>query len=89
MTLVLYDNPASSNALKVRFLLAELRLPCTRRHVPLGFPRPEWYLEEYPFGTVPFLRDGDLALGESNAILRYLAMREGRTAAYLVFRKTS
>jgi glutathione S-transferase len=82
MALTLYDNPASSNAMKVRFLLAELGLAYERRHVPLARPRPDWYLERYPFGTIPFLEDGELALGESNAILRYLANREGATDLY-------
>jgi glutathione S-transferase len=80
--IVLYDNPASSNAMKVRFLLAELGLEYERRNVPLKRPRPAWYLARYPFGTVPFFEDGDLELGESNAILRYLANREGRTDLY-------
>jgi glutathione S-transferase len=82
MSLVLYSNPVSSNALKVRFLLAELGLEYERRHVPIGRPRPDWYLDIYPFGTIPFLEDGELRLGESNAILRYLANREGRTDLY-------
>ena len=38
--LVLYDNPASSNALKIRFLLAELGLPYERRTVPFAYPGP-------------------------------------------------
>src|SRR5690242_17436483 len=82
MGLLLYDNPASSNAMKVRFLLAELGLEYGRKHVPLARPRPDWYVARYPFGTVPFLEDGDFELGESNAILRYLANREGRTDLY-------
>ena len=82
MSIVLYSNPASSNAMKVRFLLAELGLEYEREHVPLARPRPDWYLEIYPFGTIPFMRDGDLELGESNAMLRYLANREGRTDLY-------
>src|SRR5689334_3720672 len=82
MGIVLYDNPASSNAMKVRFLLAELGLDYERKHVPLAHPRPDWYRAVYPFGTVPFLEDGDFELGESNAILRYLANREGRTDLY-------
>jgi len=82
MSLVLYTNPASSNAMKVRFLLAELGLEYERKHVPIGRPRPDWYVEIYPFGTIPFMRDGDLELGESNAMLRYLANREGRTDLY-------
>ena len=82
MGIVLYDNPASSNAMKVRFLLAELGLEYERRNVSLKRPRPDWYLALYPFGTIPFLEDGALQLGESNAILRYLANREGRTDLY-------
>ena len=82
MGIVLYDNPASSNAMKVRFLLAELGLEYERRNVSLKRPRPDWYVARYPFGTIPFLEDGDLELGESNAILRYLANREGRTDLY-------
>jgi glutathione S-transferase len=82
MSLVLYSNPASSNAMKVRFLLAELGLEYERKHVPLARPRPDWYVDIYPFGTIPFLRDGDFELGESNAMLRYLADREGRDDLY-------
>jgi glutathione S-transferase len=84
MALALYDNPASSNAMKVRFLLAELELEYERRHVPLVRPRPDWYAEIYPFATIPFFEDGEMRLGESNAILRYLANREGRTDLYPV-----
>src|SRR4051812_36153977 len=84
MALALYDNPASSNAMKVRFLLAELGLEYERRHVPLVRPRPDWYAEIYPFATIPFFEDGEMRLGESNAILRYLANREGRTDLYPV-----
>jgi glutathione S-transferase len=82
MSLVLYSNPASANAMKVRFLLAELGLEYEREHVPLARPRPGWYVDIYPFGTIPFLRDGDFELGESNAMLRYLADREGRDDLY-------
>lgn len=84
MALVLYDNPASSNAMKVRFLLAELGLQYERRHVPLPRPRPAEYVARYPFGTIPFMLDDELELGESNAILRYLANREGRHDLYPV-----
>ena len=82
MSLVLYSNPVSTNSMKVRFLLAELGLPYETRHVPMPRPRPGWYTELYPFGTLPFMTDGDLQLGESNAMLRYLANREGRDDLY-------
>jgi glutathione S-transferase len=80
--LVLYDHPASSNALKARFLLAELGLVYERRRVPFAWPRPAAYVELNPFGRIPTLLDGKLVLGESNAILRYLAHRERRYDLY-------
>lgn len=80
--LILFDNPISSNALKVRFLLSELGLGHERREVPLARPRPQWYLDVNPLGGIPAIQDGDLILSESNAILRYLANREGRIDLY-------
>jgi glutathione S-transferase len=80
--LVLYDHPASSNALKARFLLAELELEYEHRHVPFAEPRPADYLTLNPFGRIPTLLDGELVLPESNAILRYLAHREQRYDLY-------
>lgn len=79
---VLYDNPRSSNALKVRLMLAELGLPYERREVPLTRPRPDWYLSLNPVGGVPAIRDGGTVVSESHAILRYLARREGRDDLY-------
>ena len=79
---VLYDNPVSSNALKVRFLVAELGIANTRREVPLSRPRPDWYLALNPVGGVPAIDDDGFVLAESNTILRYLADREGRTDLY-------
>ncbi len=83
MGIVLYDNPASSNAMKVRFLLAELG-PRLRAHATSRSPGrgPTGTCARYPFGTIPFLDDDGYELGESNAILRYLANREGRTDLY-------
>jgi glutathione S-transferase len=80
--MLLYDNPRSSNALKVRFLLAELGLGYERREVPLSRPRPDWYLAQNPLGGVAALSDDGLVLAESNAIMRYLAGRERRTDLY-------
>lgn len=80
--LLLYDHPVSSNALKVRFLLAVLGLDYERSHVPFAAPRPAEYTKLNPFGRIPTLVDGDLVLAESNAILRYLADREQRDDLY-------
>jgi glutathione S-transferase len=82
VALVLYDFPFSGNARKVRLLLAELRLEFEHREVPMQRPRPDWYTELNPFGGVPAIQDGDLVLAESQAILRYLAAREGRDDLY-------
>lgn len=82
MTLVLHDNPTSSNALKVRFMLAVLGLEYERREVALARPRPDDYVELNPVAGVPTLVDGDFVLAESHAILRYLAQREGRDDLY-------
>jgi len=80
--LTLYDFPTSGNARKVRLLLAELGLEFEHVAVPRERPRPDWYLAVNPFGGVPAIRDGDLVLAESQAILRYLATREGRDDLY-------
>ena len=82
MPLELFDFPTSGNARKVRLLLAELGLQFEHVPVPRARPRPDWYLELNPFGGVPTIRDGDLVLAESQAILRYLASREGRDDLY-------
>lgn len=80
--LALYDNPISSNALKVRFLLAELGLDYERRDVAISRPRPAGYVAVNPLAGIPTLVDGDLVLSESNAILRYLAARYGDDSLY-------
>jgi glutathione S-transferase len=76
--IVLYDNRDSTNANKVRFLLAELGLDHEVREMPLR-DKPDEYFEIHPFGLVPALIDGDLVITESNVALRYLAEREGRS----------
>lgn len=37
-----------------------------------GDTKKEEYLTIYPVGKLPFITDGDVKLGESNAILKYL-----------------
>jgi glutathione S-transferase len=71
VSLLLYDNPISSNALKVRFLCAELGLSYERTTVPFD-----------PIGGIPTLDDDGTVVAESHAILRYLADREARDDLY-------
>ncbi len=82
MALLLYDNPNSGNALKVRFLMRDLGLEWETHEVPLSRPRPAWYLKLNALGGVPTLDDNGFVLTESNTILRYLAQREGRVDLY-------
>lgn len=82
MGFLLYDNPLSSNALKVRFLLAELGLDYERRTVPFDLPRPAWYLAVNAVGGIPALGVDGVVLAESHAILRYLVARERRDDLY-------
>jgi glutathione S-transferase len=82
VALRLHDNPRSSNAQKVRFLLGVLQLDYDRVTVPFGAERPRWHRLVNPTGRIPALIDGDAVVAESNAILRYLAVREGREDLY-------
>ena len=65
----------SNNVQKVLWLLAELRLPFQQEDYggPFGKTNAPDYLRLNPHGTVPTLIDGEVAVWESNTILRYLA----------------
>jgi glutathione S-transferase len=84
MAITLWGRATSSNVQKVRWALGELGL--SYEHIPLagrygGNKTPE-YLAMNPNGTVPTLRDGDLVLWESHAILRYLAAEYGAASLW-------
>ena len=82
MSFVLHDNPLSSNAQKVRFLLAELGQTAELREVPFAQPRPDWHLAVNPLGGIPAIVHDGFHLAESNTVLRYLATRSGDTQIY-------
>jgi glutathione S-transferase len=82
VTLVLHDNTLSSNAQKVRFLLAELGQTAELRDVPFAHPRPDWHLAVNPTGGIPAIVHDGFVLAESNTVLRYLATRSGDTQIY-------
>jgi glutathione S-transferase len=82
MPLVLHDNTLSSNAQKVRFLLAELGQTAELREVPFAQPRPDWHLAVNPLGGIPAIVHDGFELAESNTVLRYLATRSGDTQIY-------
>ena len=79
MTITLWGRLSSGNVQKVVWALEELELPY--EHVPLGGSfggnqAPE-YLALNPNGLVPTLRDGNLTVWESHAIVRYLSAEYG------------
>jgi glutathione S-transferase len=59
--------------LRVRWALEEAGLPYRVRLI--GAERPANYLQEQPFNQVPCLRDGDVQIFESGAIVQYVGER--------------
>ena len=79
-----YGRATSSNVQLVMWGAAELGLEVERLdygHVHGGTDTPEFRAMN-PNGLVPVLRDGDLVMFESCAILRYLAARYGDGEAF-------
>lgn len=66
--------------LRIRWACEELGLPYRERLVS-AMERPEWYYAEQPWGQVPHLRDGEVTLFESGAILLHIAESTGRLLA--------
>ncbi len=80
----LLSSLGSQHARRVRVLAHELDLDLDIEEVPygpqgFGGDEREAFLRINPNGKVPVLRDGDLVLWESNAIMWYLADRHGDT----------
>lgn len=77
--ITLYGRKTSVNVQKAVWVLEELRVPYTQIELGLNFggvDTPE-YLAMNPNGLVPTLKDGELTLWESHAIVRYLAASYG------------
>jgi glutathione S-transferase len=71
----LYMHPVSNTSRPVRMFIADNNLPVEEEVVDLmtGAHHQEPYISINPNRQVPTLVDGDLVLGESSAILKYLA----------------
>lgn len=82
--LTFYHHFASLPCVKVRLFLEELALPYRPvfMDVGKGAQRTPEYLNKNPLGQVPFIEDDAISLGESNAILRYLAEKQRRFDFY-------
>ena len=77
--LTIYGRATSSNVQLVMWALGELGLAYERLdfgHVHGGLDTPD-FLAMNPHGKIPVLKDGDLVIWESCAILRYLAAAYG------------
>lgn len=82
--ITVFGRASSSNVQAVMWGIAELGLAYERLDYGLnygGTDTPE-YLAMNPQGLVPTIRDGDLVLWESCAILRYLAAKYGDGGAF-------
>jgi len=73
----IYDFPHGARGLRVAWLCEEIGLAHT--FVPVGFPPDSNYRELNPFGTVPFLQDGNVSMSESVAMMFYIAQKYGPT----------
>jgi glutathione S-transferase len=75
--LTIYGRRSSSNVQKVMWLVGELNL--THEHIPVGgdhggLDDPS-FLAMNPNGRIPTIKDDDVLVWESHAILRYLAAK--------------
>jgi glutathione S-transferase len=77
--LKVWGRRSSANVQKVMWLVGELRL--AHEHIPAGGPYGRTNEPSFramnPNGLVPVIEDDALVMWESNAILRYLAARNG------------
>ena len=76
--ITLYDFELSGNCYKLRLLMSILGLPYDI--VPVDYypgreNRADWFLRLNPFAQLPVLKDDELVLTDSGAILAYLARK--------------
>ena len=78
----LYAHPISTTSRAVLLFIEENNIDVEYRTIDLfaGENRSEGFLSINPSGLLPTLVDGDFRLGESSAILKYLADRIGSPA---------
>jgi len=74
----LHRHALSGHAHRVELFLSLLGLPYELIDVNMvrgAHKAPEFVAKNNPFGQIPVIEDGDVAIADSNAILVYLAMR--------------
>jgi glutathione S-transferase len=72
--ITLYHCEGTPNSVKITLTLEELGLKYTTQTVDItkNEQKEPWFLEINPNGRVPALKDGDLRIFESGAIMLYL-----------------
>jgi len=78
--MLLYYHPLSGHSHRVRLLLSLMNQPVELVEVDIlrGEQKTNEFLKMNSLGQIPVLRDGDVVLGDSNAILIYLARKYRR-----------
>lgn len=82
----LYRHALSGHAHRVELFLSLLGLPCELIAVDMArsaHKAPDFIAKNNPFGQVPVMEDGEIAIADSNAILVYLALRYDSTGRWL------
>ncbi len=76
--LQIYGSPLSSPVNKVRYVANYLNIPYEYHNLDLsaGEQRTAEFLKINPLGKIPAINDNGFGLGESNAIIRYLAAKQ-------------
>lgn len=75
--LKIFDFSRGARGLRSAWLCGEMGVPY--EFTPVNFPPQPDYLAINPLGRVPYLRDGDVGMGESIAMMLYVAERYGPT----------
>jgi glutathione S-transferase len=75
--LTIYHVPRT-RSLRVIWLCEEMGVPYEVKQETFGQPSPE-FLEANPLGAFPGIRDGDVLMGESTAIMQYVTEKYGPT----------
>ena len=83
VAITLYGTPLSGHCHRVELLLLALGLPYQYVEAPAALRRSAEFRALNPLQQVPVLRDGELVLADSNAILVYLAKRYDSAGRWL------
>src|SRR5262249_59932266 len=82
----LYRHALSGHAHRIELFLSLLGLPCELIDVNMvrgAHKAPDFVAKNNPFGQIPVIEDGDVAIADSNAILVYLATRYDAAGRWL------